>query len=131
MMVPRISDSEVIMMEGASSEGAIKEIKNILIKLLENYYSFFSRDERLNSDGIRLYKRISYFIHFLDEPKISSYRKSFRDPTFENILSFATLFLDDIDTLIEISINKDMYKTPYDNMLILPASKIRSMKSIK
>ncbi|MCE4608457.1 MAG: hypothetical protein F7B61_05820 [Caldisphaeraceae archaeon] len=97
-------------MEGASSEGAIKEIRNILIKLFENYYSFFSRNERLNSDGIRLYKRISYFIHFLDEPKINSYRKSFRDPTLENIRSFATLFLNDIDTLIEISINKDIYK---------------------
>ncbi|MGC8572942.1 MAG: hypothetical protein ACP5L0_02925 [Caldisphaera sp.] len=95
---------------GASSEGAKanKEIKNILIKLLENYGEFFSRDERLNSDGIRLYKRVSYFLHLIDNKTlVNLYKKSFRNPTIENIIEFAKYFIDAED--IKISTLNNIY----------------------
>ncbi|WP_048816813.1 hypothetical protein [Caldisphaera lagunensis] len=97
---------------GASSEGAdaIKEIKRILEILLENYNKFFNNDERLNSDGIRLYKRISYYLYLIDQKDIvNSYKKSFRNPTLENILDFARHFIKDVDNIIKISAFNEIY----------------------
>ncbi len=97
---------------GASSEGgkANKEIKRILEILLENYNSFFNSDERLNSDGIRLYKRISYYLYLIDQNNVVNlYKKSFRNPTLENILEFARYFIEDVDDIIKISAFNEIY----------------------
>ncbi|MFP3143734.1 MAG: hypothetical protein RXQ93_01770 [Caldisphaera sp.] len=97
---------------GASSEGAKaanKEIKNILRALLENYAKFFNRDERLNSDGIRLYKRVSYFLYLIDNKAlVNLYKKSFRNPTIENIIEFAKYFID-AENIVKISALNEFY----------------------
>jgi hypothetical protein len=99
------------MIKGASSEVARKEIASIVDNLFKYYYDFFSNNEVLNSDGIRLYKRISYYLYLLDDKlAISYYKESLRDPSLENVLKFSNLFLNDLDDKLKIYIYGEFYK---------------------
>ncbi|MEM0453198.1 MAG: hypothetical protein QXO98_00865 [Sulfolobales archaeon] len=71
------------------------DIKQLFNKLLTNYVIFFSKDGVLNSEGRKLFELIARNIIRENPERKKLIVKIRKNPTLENIVKLATLYMDD------------------------------------